>query len=324
MKFLPDSIARKVAGQGLFAKQHSPEILFGAGVVSMVGSTIFACRATLKVEDLIDTIERDQDVAKSTHARLAAAEEAGEPVTVNNGSEKLTYTDAELKRDLHLIKVKGLGKLVRLYAPSVLLGGIGIACLTKSHSILMERQLALTAAYAAVDSAFNRYRERVVERYGEDTDRELLYDSEQVDIIDDETGEIVNTTRITDAPGSKYSRVFGEWSSRNWSPDPGHNLVFLRCQQNWANDRLRARGHLFLNEVYSELGLSHSKAGAIVGWRWHPGDGQLPGDNTVDFGIFDGINQEADDFFRGRGDEVMLDFNVDGVIYDKLDESDRP
>lgn len=314
MKFIPDSIARKVAQQSLSAREHSPEILFGVGVVGMISSTVLACRATLKLDEVLNEIEHNKIVAHDTKTDLEAAAAAGEPKT-NVKGEVLTYSESELKRDITIITVRGFGNIVKLYAPAVLVGAASVFCLTKSHNILQERNLALTAAYAAVDGAYNRYRQRVVDRYGEEADREILYESELVEVIDDETGEVVTTMRVTDAPGSKYAREYAEWSSKNWSPHPESNLIFLRAVQNYCNDLLRSRGHLFLNEAYTELGLEHTKAGAVVGWRWRAGSG----DDCVDFGIWDG-NKEADDFFRGREDSVMLDFNVDGLIWDKLDE----
>ncbi|HYQ97482.1 MAG TPA: DUF6353 family protein, partial [Candidatus Nitrosocosmicus sp.] len=210
----------------------------------------------------------------------------------------------------------GVGKVVKLYAPSVVLGAVSIAALTKSHNILKDRNLALTAAYVALDSAFSHYRERVIDRYGEDVDRDLRYDSEEVDFLDEETGKITPATVATGTPGAPYARFFDSESSRNWSVDPDINLLFLRNVQNYMNDRLRSRGHVFLNEVYDELGLAHTEPGAVVGWRWNKGSG----DDYIDFGCWDANSQLIRDFFNGREGAILLDFNVDGVIYDKLDE----
>lgn len=306
MKIIPTTISRKVASSGLLASEHSPRVLFVAGVTGMIGSTVLACRATLQLSDKLDEIE----------AEKARHEQAKHFVDSGQAEEGTTYSDREYKRDITTITVKGLGSVARLYAPSVLLGAASVAALTKSHNILQDRNLALTAAYAAVDGAFNRYRERVIDRYGEETDRELRYESEKFDEIDEETGKIVSREGITGAPGSIYARWYDKESSRNWSPDPRINLLFLKQIQNYANDRLRTRGHVFLNEVLSDLGLSHTKAGAIVGWRWQKNSG----DNCIDFGIWDGNYEVINDFFNGREGAILLDFNVDGVIYDKIEE----
>lgn len=179
MSFLPEGLGRKVAEQGLLVRQHSPGILFGAGLVSMVGSTVLACRATLKLEEVMATAERD----------MAAAEGVRE-------LHPEEYSEGDHKKDTVVIYARGVGGVIRLYAPAVVLGGIGVVCLTKSHRILQERNTAISAAYLAVDQAFKAYRERVVERYGEQTDRELRYDYQEVEVIDNDTGKVTKELRV--------------------------------------------------------------------------------------------------------------------------------
>jgi hypothetical protein len=306
MKFVPDAIGRKLGEQQLLAAEHAPKILFVGGVVGMVGSTVLACRATLKLEEVLDQVERDKE--KSEQAKEIVDEAGG---TTPEGH---TYSDKEYKQDLRIITIRGVGRIAKLYTPAVLLGGASIFALTKSHTILQERNVALTAAYVAVDAAFQNYRERVIDRFGQEVDDELRYDSEEIEVVDEETGEITSKVVATDAPGSAYARFYDEDSSRNWSPDPDMNMLFLRNVQNYCNDQLRANGHIFLNEVYAQLGLSHTPAGALVGWRYNKDSG----DDRVDFGIWDGTKENARDFFNGREGAILLDFNVDGPIWDKI------
>jgi Family of unknown function (DUF6353) len=309
MRFIPPAISRKVAERALLAEKHSPTILLGAGVVSMLGSTVLACRATLKLDDVLTAIEEDKQKAVTVKNQVATGDVP----------EGVTYTDSEFKRDNAIIIVRGVGSIVKLYGPSLILGGIGVACLTKSHKILQDRNMALTAAYVAVDRAFQSYRERVIDRYGEDTDRELRYDSEEVTVIEEETGKALDTVRVAPGEPSGYARWFDE-ENPNWSPPPmdEYNWLWLRTQQNWANDMLRARGHLFLNEAYSMLGLSHTSAGSIVGWLYDRNNKR--GDNYVDFGCWGKDDGQPLDFFNGREGAILLDFNVDGPIWDLMDE----
>jgi hypothetical protein len=310
MKFVPDAISRKVASQALLAQKNAPSLLFGAGVISMVGSTVLACRATLKLEDVLDGIEAD----------MKKSDLAKEMVDNGHAAEGTTYTDQEKKQDQVIIYVRGVGKIVKLYAPAVLLGGVGLVCLTKSHKILQERNAALTAAYVAIDRAFSAYRERVIDRYGEETDRELRFETEEVTVIDEETGKALETVRVAPGMPSGYARWFDE-ENGNWSPEPfdEHNWIFLRQNQNWANDMLRARGHITLNEVYRMLGLSETSAGSVVGWIYKRDNDR--GDNYVDFGCWGKDDGQPLDFFNGREGGILLDFNVDGLIWDQIDES---
>lgn len=312
MKFIPTAVSRKIAAQGLVASENAPKILFVGGVVGMVGSTVLACRATLKLSNTLDQIEHDLESARATPEGLEKLKE--DPRFAEKYKDR-TYDESDLKKDVARIYIKGGLKVAGLYAPAVLLGGASIFALTKSHNLLNDRNLALTAAYYAVDGAYTRYRERVVDRYGEEVDRELAYDSEEVNIVDEETGEVNSRVQVTGAPGSRYARWFDSESSRIWSRDPDVNKLILNSAQQWANDRLRGHGHLFLNEVLSECGMKHTRDGALVGWRWHKGSG----DNFVDFGMWDN-KDNVDEFFNGRDGAILLDFNVDGPIFELIEE----
>lgn len=300
MKFIPPAISLKVARQAFKARQNSPTLLFGAGITGMTCSTILACRSTLRLEEVMSKTNTDLELAKTL-----------EP------EDPADYTDEDRKKDIAVIYIRGAGTLVKLYAPSVLLGAASIAALTKSHSILKDRNLALTAAYVTVAEAFERYRGKVVDKYGENTDRDLFYETEKVSVVDEKTGKKVTRTRINpDEVPSQYARFFDELSSE-WQPQSEYNYTFLRCKQNWFNDLLTMKGYVLLNQVYEELGLLPTSAGAVVGWVL---DGE--GDSFIDLGIFRD-DERVRDFVNGRERSILLDFNVDGVVHTKLDNLKR-
>lgn len=294
MRSLSEVIQRGISHQNLLMQKNSPKILFVGGVVGMVGSTVLACRSTLKLEEVLETTQNDLEQAK-----------------VMNHPE---YSEQDRKKDITLITVRAGVKVTTLYAPSIILGAVSIAALTKSHNMLSERNAALTAAYVALDKGFNEYRRRVIDKYGEEQDQEFRYDAEEVEVVD-EKGKKKKEKRVGPGGASIYARFFDEYST-NWSKDPEVNRLFLKCQQNFANDLLHTRGHLFLNEVYEILGLPHTSPGAIVGWLNKTNDG----DGYVDFGVFvaDG-GDRVRDFVNGREGSVLLDFNVDGPIWDLID-----
>jgi hypothetical protein len=293
MRFASGAVATKIARRALVLEKNSPSLLFGAGVVGVVGSTVLACRATLKMQDVLEETQEKLNTAKTL--------------------QHDDYSEKDRQRDVAIIHVQAGAKILRLYGPSILVGGASIAALTRSHNILNERNAALTAAYAALDKGFREYRGRVVEKYGEDQDREFRHGSKEVEIMED--GKKKTVTRVGDDDPSVYARFFDPFSA-SWSKEPEYNLVFLQCQQSYANDLLLARGHVFLNEVYDLLGIPRSKAGSIVGWIVTPDN---TSDNHIDFGIWRGTDRNAIDFVNGREGSILLDFNVDGVIYDKID-----
>ena len=295
MSFVPEVISRTVARNTLHIQKASPEILLGVGIIGLVGSTVLACRATLKMSEVLDESKSKIDQATSLEHR--------------------DYSESDRSRDLTLIKYQTGIQIVKLYAPAIIVGGLSIYALTSSHNILSRRNAALTAAYAALEKGFDQYRARVVEKYGEEEDRDLRYGTEKVQIVDPDTGKKKTVTRVGPDDPSIYARFFDPVSP-SWSKEPEYNLIFLKCQQNYANDLLLSRGHVFLNEVYDMLGIPRSKAGAVVGWVVSK-NGET--DNFVNFGVFDGSEQRARDFVNGREGAILLDFNVDGVIYDRLE-----
>lgn len=293
MQLVPGAVSQKLARTALLAQKSSPEILLAAGIVGMVGSTVLACRATLKMDTVLD----------ETKEKLGTAKTLQHP----------NYSERDRQRDVSLIYYQTGVKVVRLYAPAIVLGGLSIYALTTSHAIMTRRTVALTAAYGALEKGFNEYRARVVDKYGEEEDRNLRYGSQEVEVLD-EKSKIKKVTRVGKDEPSIYARFF-DLNSTSWNKEPEYNMMFLNCQQNYANDMLHARGHVFLNEVYDLLGLERSKAGAVVGWVLSK-NGET--DNFIDFGVFEGKTQAARDFVNGFEGAILLDFNVDGVIYDKL------
>lgn len=295
MKLVPEVVGRAIARNSLLLERSSPTVLLVAGVGGMVGSTVLACRATLKMHEVVDEAKTNLDTAKTLVHE--------------------DYSAKDRSRDISLIYFQTTVKVITLYGPAVILGCASIYALTSSHNIMTQRNAALTAAYAALEKGFNEYRARVVEEYGEEKDRNFRYGTQQVQIIDPKTDKKKMVTRVGPGDPSIYARFFDLHSS-SWSKEPEYNMIFLKCQQNYANDLLNARGHIFLNEVYDMVGVPRSKAGAVVGWL-RSKNGET--DNFVDFGVFDADSDAARDFVNGQEGAILLDFNVDGVIYDKID-----
>lgn len=301
------NLTRKAHKVGFKLKKHSPEILVAVGVAGTVVSTVMACKATLKVNEV-----------------LGEAKEKIETIheVVNNPETADKYTEEDSKKDLAIVYVQTGVKFVKLYGPSVLLGAASIGCIMTSHRILSKRNVALAAAYATVDRGFKEYRGRVVERFGKELDRELKYNikAKEIESIvqnEDGTESAVKETINSADPNlnSDYARFFDEYCT-GWTKDPEYNLLFVKHQQNYANDLLKQQGYLFLNDVYKMFGIPATKAGQVVGWVYDPNN--EIGDNYVDFGIYNLYNEKARDFVNGRERSILLDFNVDGNIWELM------
>lgn len=291
---------------GLQIKKHSPEIFVGVGIAGTVVSTVLACKATTKVGAILEETKQTKDII---HYGME-----------NGNIEGTPYTQEDGKKDLTIVYAQTGVKLFKLYAPAIAVGALSITSIIAGHNILKKRNLALAAAYTVVDKGFKNYRKNVVERFGEQIDKELRYNIKAKEIEEtyiDEKGkektrkEIVNSI---DDDISEYARFFDDGNT-GWTKDPEYNLMYLRRQQDWANEKLRCQGHLFLNEVYDALGIPRTKAGNVVGWVYNGTDRNS--DSYVDFGIYN--NREGNRLFvNGHERSILLDFNVDGPILDLI------
>lgn len=301
------AVNSKVSKLGFKFKKHSPEIFIISGIVGGIAAAVMACTATTKAGKVIDKAKDDLDM-------IHAAIDGRVPAKEN-------YAEEESKKDITKVYVSTGLSLVKLYAPAVVLGGLSITAILYSNNILRKRNVALAAAYATVDSSFKDYRNRVIERFGDEVDKELKYNIKPLTVqektVDENGNEVVTekTVKVAD-PGehNMYTRIFDE-SSCYWSKTPDYNQMFLIGRERYANDKLNAQGYLFLNDVLEMLDLPKTKEGQMVGWVKDPKIGR---DDYVDFGIFNANKKSNREFINGYEPSIWLDFNVQGNILDLM------
>lgn len=287
-------VTNKTARTLILGQKYSPEVLTVGGVAILITAGVVASRATLKLEQKVTSLE---DGVREVHDHYTEVED-----------------QRTKQRDLTKAYVKGSFGIVKIYAPSAGLALVGTASILGAHGIMKKRNVALVAAYKAVDSAFTKYRGRVVEEYGVEKDREFKLGLRAVDQKDENGKKEVAMVFDKDLdPKTDYSIMFDR-TNFNWSEADGYNVAFLKSNEAYANDRLKSRGHLFLNDVYDMLGFPDTSAGAVVGWIYDAGNG----DDFVDFGLFDLANIRKGAFVDGTEGHIRLDFNVDGTIWDKI------
>ena len=307
MKNLKEKMVKVYNKSEMKVRKYSPEILAGVGVVGVIASTVMACKATTKLSDILAESKEQLEQIKTVAVDPAYADK---------------YTEDDAKKDTTITYVQTGVKVAKLYAPSVILCTSSLGCLLASNNILRKRNAALSAAYMTVDKSFKEYRRRVAERFGDEVEKEIRYNikAKEIVTVDEEGNEVKETVKVMEGADnpttySDYARFFDE-SCPAWQNDPEYNLTFLRAQQQYANDLLKAQGRLFLNDVYKMLGIDITKAGQVVGWVYDP---DCPvGDNFVDFGIYDMSKERVRAFVNGYEPNILLDFNVDGNVLDLM------
>lgn len=283
-KFVPAAVTKVVAPKVFLARKHSPVILFGTGVAGAIGATVLACRATLKLSDVLD--------------------EANEKLEKLELAESESFTPEFKSKAKAAVRVKAGMDIVKLYGPALILGAGSIASLTGSHYIMSKRQAGLMAAYAGLDRMYKEYQDRVRAELGEEKEEHLRHGFTSEKFVNDE-GKKVSHVKINPSENA-IGKWWGRDSSQEWTNNPQTNFYVLKAKQNYANDLLSHQGHVFLNEVYDLLGLKRTPEGSVLGWRLG-GDGK----NYIDFGIFNEASESVMSFRTGAENSVWLNFNID-------------
>jgi len=279
-------------------RKISPELALGAGIACGIGAIVAGCLASRKVDALVEETQNDLDI-------LQDEIEAGHILE----PKKVTFR----------VYSKTAWEFTKLYAPTIGLTMASVGFILASHGVLKKRYMGTLAAYHGLDEAFKAYRKRVAASVGEEAERIIMaggHTEKNIKIEnDDGTVETKKTNSVVLGDNTKkspYEFDFNKHTSMLWDPNPDHSEIALRNVQNWANDLLNSRGHIFLNEVLDALGMQRTPAGAVCGWV------KGCGDDYVDFGYWDTFYRDYQldsDLCRKN---IHLNFNCDGVIWDMI------
>lgn len=307
-----ETMTRAASKCGYKLKKASPTIMIVGAAIGGVTATVLACKATIKAQDILT--EHNAQV-ESIH-------------TTKKQSEGETYTEKDYKSDITTTYVQTGLKLAKVYAPAVTLGAVSLGCMFGSHHIMSKRNASLTAAYIALDKAFEEYKSRVSGRFGSRVQEELEHNIKAVELESKSTNEqgmeetIKEYKDIAMQHTSPYTCIFDE-TVDTWQPDNMLNRNYLFLMEQAANKRLRIQGHLFLNDVLASLGTHggvtmKTPEGQIVGWIYDPNNPTRQ--SHVDFGVTNYVegDEALNSFINGGERSVMLRFNCDGPIIDKI------
>lgn len=318
MKFLKKIDKTEIVGKvtraaskcGYKLKKASPTIMIVGAAIGGVTATVLACKATIKAQDILTEHYAQVESIHTAKKQI----ESGE-IQLSEGDITTTYVQTGLK-------------LAKVYAPAVTLGAVSLGCMFGSHHIMSKRNASLTAAYIALDKAFEEYKSRVSNRFGSRVQEELEHNIKAVELESKSTNEqgveetIKEYKDIAMQHTSPYTCIFDE-TVDTWQPDNMLNRNYLFLMEQAANKRLRTQGHLFLNDVLASLGTHggvtlKTPEGQIVGWIYDPNDPTRQ--NHVDFGVTNYVkgDEALNSFINGGERSVMLRFNCDGPIIDKI------
>lgn len=316
--------AKLLLNKALFKlSEKSPVILLTIGVVGVVAGTVMAVKATKNSKDIDDELKEDletlelkkqEELEKLTEAN--ENEEVTELVSVKDDIYDMAvdyFTKEDYNKLRNKIVLNATKKYLILYSKSIVVETASIICIIAGFRIIAKRYAALAIAYAGLDNSFREYRKRVQKELGSEKESELYYGyKKELEKIKDENGKVkeVEKIKIDNHKLSQYAVFFDE-SSSEWSNEPGYNRTFLQTLEKSMQRRLETQGHVFLNEVKDKLGIPRTPEGQIVGWKL----GMPNSDGYISFGLLNDYNKEA---INARNNVWLLDFNVDGNIYNEI------
>lgn len=302
MKINTKTLRKSFKKAQLTVRKHSPEILMVAGVIGTVAGAVMACKETLELEDVLDECKQEK---MELEEQYAMCEE---------------YSEDALKKDQVKLTIKQVAKIVKLYAPSVIMEATSIGVIFASNDIMRKRNASMAAAYATLNSMYKRYRQNVIESYGEEVDKDMRFGvkHEKVTEIDEDGNKVKVDARIVDLDNtalaiSDYSRFFQSGCKGFDASSGRYNLLYLKGIQAMFNNKLIADGYVMLNDVYRELGFDTIPEGWSIGWVYD--EANPIGDNYIDFGLYEARNKNQ----RAVNDwepVILMDFNVDGNLYE--------
>jgi len=215
-----------IKAAGKFIGDKSPVILTGCAVAGVVTTVIFAVKATPKAEKVIEKHREEVKDAPLEEKRKAV---------VNTAIE--------------------LGKI---YLPTIISGGVTIACIIGVDRVHNAKEIALAAAYNLSSKELYDFKEKT---------RELVGDKKMIDLDD------AVRKKHLDEDGKNYSpdHIFDTGHGSTLCYDDNNGRYF-RSSPEWIKQCLmKAYGQLLVenwipyDDVYYEIGLPSAKSSGILG-----------------------------------------------------------
>lgn len=298
--FIPKRLSRMSSRSVLKVRKNSPTILVVAGVVGLGVTAVLAAKATPRASVVVNEHKAQRVQIGDVPKKNTVSKEARKDVQV---------------QVLELYYNTGL-ELTKVYGPTLVVGTLSACSVLYGHKILQGRHVATLTAYSGLTEQFAAYRGRVRQTLGEKAEREI-FNGAHGEYVEDPNhpGEYKLQPVYPDGDLTPTStQVWFDDKNAYYKLDPEINKMHLNAVQEHMNQKLNVYGHVFLNEVKDALALPRTADGQMLGWVYGAGTG----DNFIDFGHLSNTDPATDEFRQGLRPDVLLNFNVDGVVYDLI------
>ena len=249
----------------------TPKALLIFGAAAIVGGTVWACVQTAKADKIVDDFKETIDDIKDM-------KEEG-VFTDDNGNEH-EYTQKAYNHDM----IWAYGGVVKDFAihyagpVACLIGGItaiGMGYKLQINKILKlqgeimslnNEVVTLSAAAYNAEESLRKYRDNVIADGGQELDDKYMYGIKtlkdaDVDIVDEETGEIRRTHQKKFDCVEDISLIASEWAifldeCDFYTGDPNTDKIQLERVMNIAQTELSTRKWYTMQEIYDLCGVT--------------------------------------------------------------------
>lgn len=209
-----------------FTADHSPQILTAIGVAGTISTAVLTGKATIKAVRLMDARQRELDAAGTTH--------------VIDFKEKVANT-------------------WKLYVPPVAAGVLTVASIITATQIGTRRAAAMASAVVISEKAFGEYKEKVLEKMGENKERAVRDDIAQ----DRVRNNPVTETTIYAARGTGKDLCYEPYTGRYFLS----GMEDIKKAQNDLNYQVLNNYYASMSDFYDLLGLDRTKLSDDMGWN---------------------------------------------------------
>lgn len=207
-----------------FTADNSPTILTTLAVTGTVATAYLAGKASFEAANIIALKEGTEGIANERREQM--------------------------KERIQLVW--------KLYIPAAGAGVMAVSCIIAANRIGSRRAAAMAAAYSVTEKAFETYKEKVVEKLGENKERAVRDEIAQ----DEVSRNPVNNREVLIAGGGEVL-FFDKFSARYFESD----MESVKGAQNQVNYMINNNFYASLTDFYHAIGLPSTGYSDEVGWN---------------------------------------------------------
>lgn len=211
-------------------KKFSPTILSCFGAAGVVGTSVLAVKATPKALRKIRSDSRYAHNDPDAYTKLEAFQSAW-----------------------------------FYYVPSVVMGAATIVCIFGANILNKHQQAAITSAYALLNDAYQDYKNKLKELYGEDAHRKIMEAiavEKANDVYMASTGLVEGSSLDFDEHNPDDNRLFYDGYSKRYFESSINRVLQAEY---YLNRDFAIGGYRSVNDFYEFLGIAPIDGGDEIG-----------------------------------------------------------